>query len=118
VISKPASPRLEDRNPPKKRLRTQVSAKQSKRKRAESKGKNKFSQSHLDEDEWSAEESEQDTDDANLIPREPRPVRKQRRIITNACQKDVDEDMPQDHDVAMSSPPPEMDGGSSEKSGM
>ena len=118
MVPKTASLRLEDRNLPKKRLRTQVSAKQSKRKRAESKGKNKI---YLDEDEWSTEESEEDTADADPIPREPRPVRKQRRIITDACQKDVDdsedvEDMPQD--VAMSSPPPEMDGASSEKSGM
>ena len=96
-----------------------MSAKQSKRKRAESKGKDKFSQCHLDEDEWSAEESEDDTDDAHPIPREPRPARKQRRITTDAWREDDDddaEDMRQD--VAMNSPPPEMDGGSSENPGM
>ncbi|KAF8556966.1 hypothetical protein OG21DRAFT_1505809 [Imleria badia] len=109
VTPKPAPPRLEDQNPRKKISRTQVSAKQSKRKRTKSKGKNKISQNHIDEDEWSAEESDEDMDDADPIPREPRPVRKQRRIIVDAYQEDDDDD-------AMNSPPPEMDRGSSETS--
>ncbi|KAH0839886.1 hypothetical protein J3R83DRAFT_837 [Lanmaoa asiatica] len=113
-VPKSAPPRVVDQNPQKKRLRTHVSIKQSKRKRAKTKGKDKISQSHLDEDEWSAEDSEEDTDDADLIPREPRPVRKQRRIITDAYQEDKN-DVAEDTclDVTMDSPPPEMDGGSS-----
>lgn len=94
-----------------------MSTKESERKRAKTKGRDKILQSQLDEDEWSAEENEEDMDDIDdidLIIREPRPVRKQRRIVADAYQEHDDddmEDMPQD--VAMKCPPPESDGGSS-----
>lgn len=87
-----------------------MSPKRSKRKRSKTKGKDKISQSHLDEDEWSTEESKEDTDP---IPREPRPIRKQRRTVADACQEDDDDVEAMHQDVAMKSPPPEMDGGSS-----
>lgn len=89
-----------------------MSVKQCKRKRAKTKGKGKFSQSHLDEDEWTAEESEGDMDDAGPISREPRPVRKQHRIITDIYQEDDDDVEDGVQDVAMKSPPPETGGGS------
>ncbi|KAI9574717.1 hypothetical protein HD554DRAFT_84576 [Boletus coccyginus] len=118
VVPKPATPRLADRNLQKKSSRTRVSAKQSKRKRTKSKRKDKSFQSHPDEDEWSAEDSEEDMSDADPISRGPRPVRKQRRTIADVCQEEEEdddnvEDIRQD-DVAMGSPPPEIDGGSSQ----
>lgn len=109
LVPKPTSPRLAGRNLPTKTRRKSVAVKQSKRKRAESEGNDE----HLDEFEWSTEESE-DMDEADPIPREPRPVRKQRRIITATCQEDSEEDAEDIYqDVAMTSPPPEMGGGSS-----
>lgn len=66
-----ASSRPADQNPQKKRSRTRVSATESKRKHFKTnKGKNR-AESHLDEEEWSAEDSEDDMNDADLIPREP-----------------------------------------------
>lgn len=90
-----------------------MSAEQSKRKRAKTKGKDKISQNHLDEDVWSAEESEEDMDEADPIPREPRPVRKQRRIVTDAYQEHEDDVEGVHQDVAMKFSPPETDGGAS-----
>ncbi|KAF8138427.1 hypothetical protein EV363DRAFT_1393879 [Boletus edulis] len=115
VVPKPAPARLVDRNPQQKGLRTRVPGKQSKRKRAKSQGRDKSSQSHRDEDEWSAEESEDNMDDAGPVPREPRPVRKQRRILADAClERDVDDAEDMYQDVTMDSPPLEMDGESIE----
>lgn len=58
--------------------------------------------------------------DADPISRGPRPVRKQRRTIADVCQEEEDdgvEDIRQD-DVAMGSPPPEIDGRSSQNPGV
>ncbi|KAG8218597.1 hypothetical protein J3R82DRAFT_4240 [Butyriboletus roseoflavus] len=52
-------------------------------------------------------------DDADPIPREPRPVRKQRRIVSDVYQEDDEDIEDLRQDVAMKSPPPEIDGGSS-----
>jgi len=115
IASKSASSRLADRNPQKKRSRTQVSATESKRKRVKTnKGKNR-AQSHLDEDEWSAEDSEDDMDDTDLIPREPRPIRRRRRTIADASLEDDDDnEADMRRDITMSSPSPETDGESSQ----
>jgi len=57
--------------------------------------------------------------DAGPISREPRPVRKQRRIIADACQEEEDDDVEDmRRDVTMNSPPPEIDGESSENPGV
>lgn len=90
--------------------KTEVSVQQSKRKRAKTKGKGKISQHRLEEDEWTAEESE---DDVNVNPREPRPVRKQRRVVTDIYQGDNFDDADVFQDIAMRSPPPETGEGSS-----
>lgn len=88
-----------------------MSVQQSKRKRAKTKGKGKISQHRLEEDEWTAEESE---DDVNVNPREPRPVRKQRRVVTDLYQEDNSDDADDVfQDIAMRSPPPETGEGSS-----
>lgn len=117
VVRKPASARLADCNPPKKGSGNQLSVRQSKRKRLKSKGKKKPSQSRLDDDEWSPEESEEDMDADDPISGEPRPIRKQRRIITDVSQEDDDDGIEdRGRGIDMDSPPPEMDEGSIESS--
>ncbi|KAG9317419.1 hypothetical protein JVU11DRAFT_1618 [Chiua virens] len=116
VFTKPTSSRLADRSsPPKARAPT----KQSKRKRvkASRKGKNKVSFNDLDEDEWSAEETEENVDDTDPIPREARLIRKQRRIIYQE-EENVDQADYLREDVMMDSPPPDMDEGSSGDPGL
>lgn len=88
---------------------TQVSVKQSKRKRAKTRGKGKGSQRHLDKGEWSPEESEDDMDIVGPISREPRRVRKQRRVVIDVQEEDNNSDSEDVHrNVAMESPPLEI----------
>lgn len=105
MVPNSASPEPVDRSSQDKRSRTQESVKQSKRKRGKTKGKGTFPPNRLDKDEWTAE-IEESMDDADPIPREPRPVRKQRRIITDVYQEgDGDDEDVVLQDVAMKSSP-------------
>ncbi|KAF9247311.1 hypothetical protein BU15DRAFT_84828 [Melanogaster broomeanus] len=100
----------------KKRRKTQPSAKHSNRKRAKTKGKHKASDSHIDEDILSSEESEQDSDGEagpQLVTTEPRRSQRQRRVLAGGYRENDEEgveDADAYQDVDMAPPPTESNG--------